>query len=225
MKYTIMHINDRAKENIEKNKKILSDYEYVDSIDFFNGMQDDGPNTLKSMNINIDAWNPYDGRKFAPMPGEYGVWISTLRFLNYMIDNDVEKMLLLEDDVVVMNSFISNLKKCLKEIPENFDFLSLYYNNGHNHIDDSTEIGKKYIHKSNNQYSAGLATVYSLSGAKKIMKLIKRKGLEYTSDCFIFKQAQLGSLNGYSIKPEQIVFVKLAENIESTIDPHNFRET
>jgi hypothetical protein len=31
-----MHVNDRAKDNMERNKLILKDFDYVDDIEFFN---------------------------------------------------------------------------------------------------------------------------------------------------------------------------------------------
>lgn len=219
-----MHVNDRSIDNINRNKNILIDFDYIDDIKYFNGNLENGKDVLTHMGINCDAWKPYDGRSFPPLPGEYGVWVSTINVWQYIVDNKIDKFLLLEDDIYLQIDFINNLEKCLNDLPKDFDFLSLYYFIGHNDDSKDTEINSEHIKKSHTQYSAGQATVYSLSGAKKLLKLIKRKGLEYTTDCFIFKQSQLGFINGYSIKGNNDKFLFHKPNsIDSLIDPNNLR--
>lgn len=226
MKYTIMHVDNRAKDVMDKNKKILKDYEYVNDIEFFNGNTGNGWDIINHKGIRQDVWAPYDGRAMPILPGELGVWISIINVFEYMIKHNVLSLLVFEDDVVLNDKFIERLNLCLGDLPESFDFLSLYYFLGQNNNDALVDIGSKYIQKSNNQFSAGQAIIYSLSGAKKILKLIKRKGIEYTSDCFIFKQAQEGFIDGYSIKMNNDFFVTHAyKDIKSLIDPTNIRNT
>lgn len=226
MKYSIMHINNRSIDKINKNKTILKSFEYVDDIEYFNGNVGNGRDVLNHIGINCDVWAPYDGRSFPALPGEYGVWVSTVNVWKYIIDNKIEKFLLLEDDISLNNDFVEELNKCLNDLPNDFDFLSLYYFDEQNHDSDESEIGSDNIKKSINQYSAGQATVYSLSGAKKLFKLIKRKGLEYTSDCFIFKQSHLGLVQGYSIKGNNNRLLSHDYyDVVSLIDPDNLRET
>ena len=100
MKYTIIHVNDRAKAQMDKNKQILKNFEYVDSIPFFNGNTENALDVLNHLKIRTDVWNPYDRRSFPPLPGEYGIWISTINVWDYIINNNVDQMLVLEDDVV-----------------------------------------------------------------------------------------------------------------------------
>jgi GR25 family glycosyltransferase involved in LPS biosynthesis len=221
-----MHVDNRAKDNIEVNKELLKDYTYVSDIEFFNGNKGNSWDIINHLGIRQDVWNPYDGRVSSPLPGELGVWVSTINTWKYIVNNNINYFLLLEDDVILNKNFVENLNKVFLDLPENFDFLSLYYFEGHNWEDENTDIGSEYIHKSNNQYSAGQVTLYSLSGAKKLLKLIKRKGIEYTSDCFVFKQAHIGSVSGYSIKPDKLVFAYHDDvKISSLIDPENTRNT
>jgi len=226
MKYSIMHVNDRSKEKMDMNKSILSSFEYVDDIEYFNGNVGNGRDVLNHIGINCDKWSPYDGRSFPALPGEYGVWVSTINVWKYMINNKIDKFLILEDDISLNNNFVDTLQQCIKDLPEDFDFLSLYYFDEQNYDSEQTEVGSENIKRSYEQYSAGQATIYSLSGAKKLFKLIKRKGLEYTSDCFIFKQSQLGLVQGYSIKGNNNrLLTHEYSNIKSLIDPDNIRET
>ena len=226
MNYTIIYVNDRAIDNINYNKNILSDFNYIDEIEYFNGNIGNAWDVINHMGIKQDVWNPYDRRTMGPLPGELGVWISTINVWEYMVNNKVERLLVLEDDIRLQKDFVYNLDLCLNDIPENFDFLSLYYFNEQNQISDDLNIGSEYIQRSNLQYSAGQAIVYSLAGAKKLLKLVKRKGIEYTTDCFIFRQSLEGLVDGYSIKKNNDFFLLHEyKNIKSLIDPGNTRNT
>jgi GR25 family glycosyltransferase involved in LPS biosynthesis len=118
-----------------------------------------------------------------------------------------------------------SISLALDELPKSWDFLSLYYFEGHNEYSSKTDIGSGLIHKSINQPAGAQAIVYSRSGAKKILQLIKRKGIEYTSDCFIFEQSRLGFINGYSIIPGVKKYLEHNyKNVKSLIDPDNVRK-
>lgn len=221
-----MHVNDRAKENINRNKSILKDFNYISNIKFFNGNLENGHDVLSHRNIRLDVWSPYDGRQSPPLPGEYGITVSTMNVWQYVVDNKINSILVLEDDIVLQDDFVDSLNLCLNDLPSSFDILSLYYFSDQNWVDKSTEIGSEYIHKSNNQYSAAQAIIYSYSGAKKLLKLFKRKGYEYTTDCFIYRQAHEGLLEAYSIKGRQDLFLKHDhKKVKSLIDPDNYRNT
>lgn len=225
IKYSIMHVNDRAKENMDRNKSILKNFEYVD-IEYFNGNTGNGWDILNDMKIPLNKWKPYDGRTFNPLPGEYGIWVSTIRFMQYMIDNNIDKLLVLEDDVYLFDDFVENFNKCINELPETFSLLSFYAFDEHNEVTEETDLGLEYIHRSWNQPSGMQATLYSLDGVKKILKVLKRKGIEYTNDCFIFEQSRLQVIEGYSIKKNGLVFLDHDyKNIKSLIDPDNLRMT
>lgn len=226
MKYTIIHVDDRAKKNIDHNKKILKNFEYVDDIEYFNGNFGNAKDVLNHMQIPLDRWKPYDGRTLDPLPGEYGIWISTINVLKYIVNNKIDNMLVLEDDVLLQQDFVLKFNEHISELPDNFDFLSLYYFDGHNKISEQTDIGLKNIHLSYNQYSGGQAILYSFRGAKKLLKCIYRKGIEYTSDCFIFRQSLEKMINGYSTKhPNDYFLNHINKNIKSIIDPNNIRRT
>ena len=224
MKYCIMHVNDRAKNFMDYNKNILKDFEYVNDIMFFNGHKGNAWDVLNHKGIKQDVWKPYDGRTMPPLPGELGVWVSTINMLEYIVDNKIECMLVLEDDIKLQPDFVDNIKIHLNELPEGVDFLSWHYFKDQNQITELTDIGLEHIHLSHNQYSAMQATVYSYSGAKKILKLIQRKGLEYTNDCFIFRQSLEKLIDGYSIKgPSDLFLFHKHEDVKSLIDPNNER--
>jgi len=224
MKYTIIHVNDRAKKQMKDNHKVLKNFNYVSDIKFFNGNIENASDVLSHKKIKLNTWRPYDGRNFPPLPGELGVWLSNINIYEYIVKNNIDKMLVLEDDVVVDLKFVGNLNLVLNDLPDNWDFLSLYYFENQNSVDSETLFGSKYIHKSKNQPAGFQAMIYSKNGAEKILRLVKRLGIQYTVDCFVFEQARLGFLNGYSIIPDKLSFIKHEyKQVKSLIDPENKR--
>lgn len=226
MKYAIIHINDRCMDNINHNREVLSNWDYINDIQYFNGISGNAKDVLNHKKIKTDVWLPYDGRSTDPLPGEIGIWLTTLNIFQYISDNNIDELLVFEDDVLIDKDFIDNFNKCYSDLPKSYDFLSLYYFEGQNYTDERTLIESDYIHKSLNQYSGGQAILYSNKGAKKLLRAMKRKGLEYTSDCFIFKQSHIDVVEGYSLLPtsKQMVYHD-NKNIKSTIDPENIRNT
>jgi GR25 family glycosyltransferase involved in LPS biosynthesis len=225
VKYTIVHVNNRAKEQMDSNKEILKSFDYVDDIEFFDGNKSKAWDVINHRGIRTDVWSPYDGRQSPAFPGEYGIWVSLLNIFEYIVKNNVNALLVIEDDVLLKDNAPIFIENCLSELPEGWDFLSLYYFEGHNQYSESSNIGKSFIHKSINQPAATQGMIYSKAGASKILKLTKRKGIEYTVDCFIYKQAVLGFLNGYSILPTVEPIIKHEyKSIKSLIDPNNYRK-
>lgn len=221
-----MHVNDRAKGLMNYNKNILKDFEYVDDVVFFNGNLGNAWDVINHKGIRQDVWKPYDGRAFPPLPGELGVWVSTINVWEYIVDNKIDKMLVLEDDILLQDDFVNNLSLCLNDLGDDFDFLSLYYFDGQNQIDKDLFVQSEHVQKSHNQFSGGQAIVYTYSGAKKLFNLTLRKGIEYTTDCFIFRQSLENLVSGYSIKYKNTFFLKHEyKNIKSLIDPENIRNT
>lgn len=226
MKYAIISVNDRAIKNINHNKNILKEYSYVEDIEYFNGNIGNGWDVLNHYGIDLNVWKPYDGRQDPPLPGEYGIWVSTINVWQYVVDNNIDRLLVLEDDIQLQDDFCEKFDLCIKDLPDSFDFFSLYYFLEHNSIEENLSIGSEHIQKANSQYSGAQGMLYSYHGAKKLLKLIKRKGMEYTPDCFIFRQCLEGLVDGYSIrKPNNYFLTHSYQEIKSLIDPNNLRKT
>lgn len=227
IKYTIIYVNDRASSQILHNKKILKDLYYVDDIVFCNGNEENAEEIVLGMGIDPSSWSPYEDNdtRATYLPGEIGLWVSNINVFNYMIKHSIEKMLVLEDDCLLNEDFPQRLNSAITELPENWDFLSLYWLDGQNLITPESDIGLANIHKSTNQPASTVAMIYSISGVKKILDLVKEKGIEYTYDCFIYRQAKLGLLNGYSVKPIGNKLATHTYNVTgSLIDPADIRK-
>jgi GR25 family glycosyltransferase involved in LPS biosynthesis len=224
MKYCIISINDRAKNVVLQNKKILHNFEYIDSIKYCDAKKENPWNVLNKMNIRTDTWSPYYAKRGEPLSGEIGIFTSLAIVYDFIEQNNLEHILVLEDDAQLSDNFVNLLNLALRDTPKDFDFLCLYSNSHENQVvTDRTNINKKYIHKAKNQGSGILGMVYSLNGAKKLLKLMKLKGTESTIDDFIFQQVRLNLINGYIIKPDFPKMMEHSGNIESTIDPDKIR--
>lgn len=226
MNYTIVKLDDRAKDLTAHNQQILAEHNYVSDIKFFDGNKEKAWDVINHLGIRQDVWAPYDGRSFPPLPGELGIWVSTINIFQYILSNNLDLLLVLEDDVFLHEDFVQRMNECLSDVPSTFDFLALHWFDGHNWVSEQTEIGSRFIHRSHNQFSAGQAIIYSKKGAGKLLSAVKRIGIESTSDCFIFRQSLIGSVDGYSVKPEN---GKLLDHdnilLVSSIDPQNLRNT
>lgn len=226
MKYCIISINDRAKNIIEHNKRVLGRFEYVDSIKYCDAKKEDVFNVLNGLKISVDTWAPYAVNRSEPLPGELGIFISLIRIYHFIKQTNTESLLVLEDDAYLDENFINLLNTALEDTPKDFDFLCLYSNDHENSTDINTEIGQRYIHKAKNQGSGILGMVYTLRGANKILDLVQQKGIESTVDDFIFYQVKLGLLDGYIVKKDFPTMIQnFGINIESTIDPYGKRPT
>ena len=223
IKYTIIHISDRSKENMQRTKNVLSSFEYVDNINFCDGRKTDARKIIEDMGIPIN-WSPYDGRTTQPLPTEFGVWLSNINVYKYIAKNAIHQMLVLEDDAILKDDFTFIINDILKEVPKNYDFVSLCSFKDQNHEDSRTDIGNKYIHRSINQYSSFQGMVFSCAGAKKILRLLKKEGIQYTNDCQIFRKSLEQKLNGYSLRPNYSI-IEHDLNVISNIDNTNHRYT
>jgi GR25 family glycosyltransferase involved in LPS biosynthesis len=218
-----MKVNDRSIDNVNKIKNILSDFEYTDEITFCNGNLVDAGSIIDNEGIDRSKWHPYDGRTSQPLPGELGIWVSYINIFKYIIEKKIEKLLIIEDDATLADNFVEQMLLCLNDLPKDFDFLSLSYFADQNNFTEKTDIGSKYIHKSLNQYSSAVGIIFSLHCAKKILKLLKRYGMEYTNDCFIYHHAQKEAINGFSLIKSDKPIITHTNIAKSVIDPNNDR--
>jgi GR25 family glycosyltransferase involved in LPS biosynthesis len=223
MKYTIIKVTDRSIDNVNNIKKILNQFEHTDEIIFCNGNLEDADKILDNEGVTRRSWAPYDGRTSKPLPGELGIFVSYINIFKYIIENQIDKLLVIEDDAALLDNFVDLLLLYLDDLPEDFDFLSLSYFSDQNDITESTDIGSKYIHRSFNQYSSAVGIVFSLKGAYSILELFKKIGMEATSDNFIFYYSKQKMLNGFSLIKNESPLIKHHGNFISVIDPDNYR--
>jgi GR25 family glycosyltransferase involved in LPS biosynthesis len=222
MKYAIISISDDRKDNISKIKELMHEHEFVNSIEFFDGREHDPFPVLQSHGVRTDVYAPDDGRSEPMTKSECGCWISHYRCIEYAKNDG--NLLVLEDDAVLDENFTSFLDEVIKDLPDSWDFLSLFSEVGQNFLSHESDIGSKHIHKCISQLSMAQAILYSENGAQKILKIFTRLGTTYNLDSVIYRASRDGLINGYIVRPDTRQHV-MHGDFSSIIDPENKRNT
>jgi len=136
---------------------------------------------------NSDAENNYDKLKMEKFNklklGEIGCFISHIRIYEYMINNNIELMLIMEDDAIFCDNFINkfDLIKTELENKQNIIFI------GGRFTSNYVTFKKDYIKISNKKYII------------KHNKLSKSSDLDRTTHAYlIFKKCALNLLNQFN---------------------------
>ena len=224
MKYTIISISDERKENMDYIKSVMGHNEFIQDIEFIDGRKCNPFDILNHIGIRPDVYAPDDGRTNPMTDTECGCWISHVRCIEYALDNKLDKFLVFEDDAILGDDFVSTLRLSMNDLPDGWDFLSLYSDANQNYLSIDSDIGSPVIHKCTTQLSWNQAMLYSYRGAAKLLRIFKRKGATYNIDSVIYRASRDGFLNGYILRPDYRPCVSHGKHI-SIIDPNNLRET
>lgn len=170
---------------------------------------------FKNEEIKIDPFgHSGDGWKF----GELGVWASNYTAWKNFVNTDHDMLMLMEDDIVLNKNFNIKLKEYIRELPEEWDFFTVYIPSFGNIRYDvhkkSLDIGKENICKVYQSWSC-LCYIVSKDGAKKLLDQVKQP-VKSPIDHWLFYNE---NLNGYAIKLEKgniCDIYKLQSTIQST---------
>lgn len=122
IKYSIVSIDDRANDNKENIRKVMSNFQEI-YIDCVNGNTQNTSNILDNLNISLKNWSWHS----KPRGGEIGLWLSNINLFNKMINENIENVLLFEDDAIITKNLPDTLNEIAKEAPEDYDFISLVF--------------------------------------------------------------------------------------------------
>lgn len=191
--FAIVKINDIR---IESQKKIENDLESFTKHTF---KCIDGHNESDVIQFFKDHPSIREDRN--TRAGYLGHWLSFLNSLYYIVENNLDSLLVLEDDAILSTTFIQDLELYMQHVPEDYDFFAVYQFLPHIHnsefpksrismnitthgqssnnfgkIHEDWQIGSKYIVRTyQNIGSAG--HIFSNKGAKKIIELTEINGL------------------------------------------------
>lgn len=210
MKYTIITIDDSRAEN-KANIRANIELPEVTDIGFCDAR------VGNDMNPDLKLTTKWELTR-----GEQGIWHSNVNVWDWTRNQD-EPLLVLEDDAIIDDSFMFNLHNLMPQIPEDYDFVSLwvpddqevdyyyrvsYDSDGAPSINGTVNTREESVFYmgSNNvarvyQGYSFVTTVYSPKGAAKIYDLAIKLGMYTPADCFLFHQAHIGTLTGYAPTP------------------------
>jgi len=206
--YTVIKINDRGAEAIKNLQTTLGEnFVYHNNIEFIDYTKTDILEFYNSRNIKINWVADIFGSVLSTeySPGELACAASHIVALEYLINNDLDELIVFEDDVTVTSNFNNILSSCLQDLPKIYDFMAdsliepsdeeLYT------VSDSITVNSKYICKSYLQNSHTGFMLYSKKGAKQILDFYRRHGVLCAIDTFLFWLSRRNSLNAYTTFP------------------------
>jgi GR25 family glycosyltransferase involved in LPS biosynthesis len=118
--YMLVKISDNRKRTQENIKNYLNGFNRHET-EFVNGFNID---EIKNFFIK----NPEVKENRIKKVGEIGHWMTSFNIYKYIVNNNLDHLLILEDDAILSNTFIEDLSLCINELPENFEFFTAYQN-------------------------------------------------------------------------------------------------
>lgn len=197
MDYTIFHVDNSRQHYIDMMKPKLAGWDDV------NVYSVDGriPSELESFRRKYPYQVNYPARA-----GHLGIWYSVL---NALRDAPIVTF---EDDALLHANFQAEFDARVAELPEDFDFFSLFIPRDSDHLYTAEKSAGWYITKTYQRYG-GVSMYYSRQGAEKIKSLLERDGIAGQYDDTLYEYSKNGELNGYCSKPsiQDLVYITGAE--------------
>lgn len=152
--------------------------------------------------------------------GEIGIWASNWLAWKNFIESDYDYLILMEDDIVLHDNFLDNIKEYLTELPSEFDAFHAFYPKNEEHKYKTELDISKNICSSYQDWSCA-CYIINKSGAKKMIELASR-GISLPLDWFMFRQKH--ALSIYTVKPTTNEICTVL-NIQSTFQTKEDRKT
>lgn len=222
MKYTIWSIDDSRSAYISKIEQAVDfDPIYIKCVDGRN--EEIRLNEIKS--LDLELLTGYDLQ-----PGEIGVWLTFVNTLKTVVSLG-ENVVTFEDDALLHGNFMSEFNNRFRQVPHSFDFFTLFIPRDHDHwfsyepiLDNQglilngthSQRGVDFnrvndlIYRPWHRYG-GVSMVWSPKGAQKALDLIYSEPYKQWDE-FIYAQARLNNLEGYTSNPTLSDLVYISGN-------------
>jgi hypothetical protein len=202
--YHIIRISDDRSYLVDKAFSVLgSKWLSIPAVDGYD----------KISRSEFGALNP-NVKNLLSKEGEFGCFASHYMFWKYVVDNNIEQAVVLEDDADVQNHFPFMYQLALKLLPPTYEVFSMYVDkNQYERFNESQRVND-FIARGYQDWST-LSYVVSLKGAKRLIELVERNGMDQPVDWFIFRNGHDGNLEVYTWTPS----VALPVTIDSSTPP------
>jgi GR25 family glycosyltransferase involved in LPS biosynthesis len=203
LKYTVIKINNRADDYIKStHEQLKDDFIYCDDLKFIDGKIDDVCEFFNSRGININWVGDLFGHSKKTSSSELACAASHIVAMEYVLNNDIDKLIVFEDDIVLQENAVNILTNCLHDLPNDFDFMSDMTYEPHyeevSTVEYSILADSKYICKARLQNAHTGCMIYSKQGAQNILNLYKKYGVICAIDTFLFWLNRRSDLKGYT---------------------------
>ena len=151
--------------------------------------------------------------------GELGNFASHFLIWKYLINSDMDEILVFEDDADISEDFIEKINIYFSILPKDWDIFSIFVH--HNQYDRFTESNESTVVKAYQDWST-LCYLVSKSGAQKLYDYVVKNGMDYPTDWFIFRHAENNNFNVYTLNPNTVPPVKIDESYDSLVQKEDY---
>jgi len=143
--------------------------------------------------------------------GEWGILDSTVRLWKYILNNNIDKALILEDDIILNQNLEKFLNSRFDNIPSDWDIVLL--GGGNTKKEYLTVINNDVLKFKGLWFNGAYSYLINKQGIKKILKYLEDNKIEGPLDCFIANCSLLCHLNIYKFTNNLFRHNELGSNI------------
>jgi glycosyl transferase family 25 len=149
---------------------------------------------------------------------EVGCFASHYNGWKYVVENDLENLLIIEDDSTIESSFIDDLNYFTKFLPKDYDTFFVYYDAEMSKLFKFSRdyIGNDFICKAYQNWSTQCYLI-SNRGAKKLIELTHEYGMTRPVDNFMLNFGEHDILKNYAPMPPRTIKISINKKYPTTI--------
>lgn len=145
--------------------------------------------------------------------GGVGCFLSHYYLAKQLINDPKHNMyLIFEDDTAILPNTYQQIKKSLKNVPDNWDLLMFYTIRAVGHSENKT------FHKLKSFWGMNCYLI-NKNGAKKFVEEVDKNKIDGQVDCYLSKLIQQNKINIYSTKTHYVSSNSTDTNIQTILKP------
>lgn len=152
----------------------------------------------------------YDG-KLTLSKGEWGVIDSSVRLWNHILKNNINKALILEDDILLNQKLHDYLNNKFHNVPIDWDIVLL--GGGNTKKEFLTSINNNILKFKGTWFNGAYSYLINKQGIQKLLKHIEKNNVDGPLDCFIANCSIDCNLNIYKFTNNLFIHTELGSNI------------
>ena len=206
--YHIIYINDERKTNRDSINSIVNG-----NLKEIFSLNANDVNEIDKFYLNNKQFKTsWDGFK----PGELGNFASHYSAWKYVVDNNLDSLLVFEDDVIMHDDFMEKYNTIMNNVPLDYDVMSIFVDSNQYPRYRPDHFINDYIAKGYQDWST-LCYVISRQGAEKLVRYVHEVGMDHPTDWFIFRKGHRGIFNVYTVPPEFPSPLEIDHSYESQV--------
>ena len=206
--YHIIYINDERKSNRENIQSVVNG-----NLRNVFSLNANDPQEVEKFYVNNKKFKVlWDGYKV----GEFGNFASHYSAWQYVIDEDLDSLLVFEDDAIIHEDFVTKYNIIKSNVPDDYDVMSVFVDPNQYERYLPNHYVNDYISKGYQDWST-LCYIVSRQGAEKLIRYVNEIGMDHPTDWFIFRKGHAGTFNVYTVPPEFPSPLEIDHSYESQV--------